>query len=659
MSFLNSSGSSVYSKSFSVTVKQVTLSSIAVKNKPTKLTYTVGETLSTSGLKLTATYSDGSTKEITSGFSCSPATLNTAGTQKITVTYGGKTTSFDVTVRSRLSIVTQPSDVTVNAGESVSFSVKAQGDTLSYQWYYKKSGQTSWNLWNGRTAASTTATANATWDGMQVYCKVTDGSGNAVDSRAAKITVRQELKITKQPVGKTIALGNPLTLSVEAEGDGLTYQWYYKKSGQTAWSKWNGHTHASETCTPNDTWNGIQLYCEVSDAYGNWEDSDIARITVTQGVKITTQPVNKTVTLGDSVTLSLKAEGNELTYQWYYKKAGQSSFSVWSGRTHASETVTPNESWNGIRLYCKVKDSSGNTVNSDTVTVTVNQALSITTQPVNKTVKLGDSVTLSLKAQGSGLTYQWYYKKAGQSSFSAWSGRTHASETVTPNESWNGIQLYCKVKDSSGKTVNSNTVKVLFSDVITVVAQPSNVSTKAGADVTFAVKAVGVGLTYQWQYKKEGASAWSAWGSRTAASTTATANATWNGMQVRCVIKNSAGKSVTSGAAKITVTGLITVTQQPKNVTASAGEDVAFIVKASGSGTLTYQWYYKKAGASEWSKWNGRTTACTVATANASWNGMQVRCVISDSAGNSVTSSAAKITINRSLFLRAFVKSFI
>ena len=77
---------------------EVTIQSVSVKTNPSKTMYNVGETLNTSGLVITATYSDGSNKEITSGFTCNPTTLNTAGQQTITVTYQGKTTTFVVTV---------------------------------------------------------------------------------------------------------------------------------------------------------------------------------------------------------------------------------------------------------------------------------------------------------------------------------------------------------------------------------------------------------------------------------------------------------------------------------------------------------------------------------------------------------------------------------
>ena len=272
--------------------------------------------------------------------------------------------------------------------------------------------------------------------------------------------VPTQLSITSHPADVTAKAGDSVSFSVKAEGEGLTYQWYYKKAGQNAWNKWGTRTAATTTATANDTWNGMQVYCKVTDKDGKTSDSNPATITIQRELKITTQPTNKTVKLGDSVTLSLKAQGSDLTYQWYFKKAGQTSFSKWNNRTHASETVTPNATWDGIQLYCVVKDSSGKSVQSNTVKITVTQDLKITTQPTNKTVKLGDSVTLSLKAEGIGLSYQWYFKKSGQTSFSKWNGRTHASETVTPNATWNGIQLYCVVTDSAGKSLKSGTAKI-------------------------------------------------------------------------------------------------------------------------------------------------------------------------------------------------------
>lgn len=87
---------------FNVTVSNTTrtLSSIAVTTLPTKTTYTQGDTLDTSGIVVTGTYSDSSTGDVTSGCTFSPTTLSTVGTQQITVTHTetNKQTTFDVTV---------------------------------------------------------------------------------------------------------------------------------------------------------------------------------------------------------------------------------------------------------------------------------------------------------------------------------------------------------------------------------------------------------------------------------------------------------------------------------------------------------------------------------------------------------------------------------
>ena len=270
------------------------------------------------------------------------------------------------------------------------------------------------------------------------------------------------LKITAQPTDQNIKLGDTVKLNVKAEGEGLTYQWYFKKAGQTSFSKWNGRTHATETVTPNATWNGIQLYCIVKDSAGNTEQSNPAKITVTGTPKITRQPVSQTVALGDTIQLSVKAEGVGLTYQWYFKKAGQTAWNKWKGRTHATETVTPNATWNGIQLYCEIRDAAGAKVSSSTARITVSGAPKITVQPVSQTMALGDTIQLSVKAEGVGLTYQWYFKKAGQTAWNKWKGRTHATETVTPNATWNGIKLYCEIKDGAGDSVKSDTVTVSF-----------------------------------------------------------------------------------------------------------------------------------------------------------------------------------------------------
>ena len=110
------------STGFYVTVNKV-ISSVTIKTLPTKRTYTVGESFNSAGLKLKVTYTDNSTEEIASGFTCTPGKLSTVGQQKIVVSYKGKSTGFYVTVEkaaSSIAIKTMPTK-----------KVYAEGDTFN------------------------------------------------------------------------------------------------------------------------------------------------------------------------------------------------------------------------------------------------------------------------------------------------------------------------------------------------------------------------------------------------------------------------------------------------------------------------------------------------------------------------------------------------
>ncbi|MCR5781174.1 MAG: leucine-rich repeat protein [Clostridia bacterium] len=74
------------------------ISSISVTSLPEQVSYFTGELLSTEGLTITATYSNGKTQLIDRGFACAPALLSAPGTQEITVIYAGLTDTFNVTV---------------------------------------------------------------------------------------------------------------------------------------------------------------------------------------------------------------------------------------------------------------------------------------------------------------------------------------------------------------------------------------------------------------------------------------------------------------------------------------------------------------------------------------------------------------------------------
>ena len=92
---VNCAGDAVYTATYTAIPM---LSAIAVRTLPDKTQYWKGESLDVIGLTLTAIYSDGSTQEITDGFTVGGFDSETVGEQILTVTYDNFTTTFTVVV---------------------------------------------------------------------------------------------------------------------------------------------------------------------------------------------------------------------------------------------------------------------------------------------------------------------------------------------------------------------------------------------------------------------------------------------------------------------------------------------------------------------------------------------------------------------------------
>ena len=101
----NGSSTSVLSPTIQVSVSEPVLSSISINAMPAAREYKVGDRLNTSGLEIIVKYSNGTSVIVSGGFDVSPTTLNTAGTQNITVSYLGKTCTFPVLVTEAEQVV--------------------------------------------------------------------------------------------------------------------------------------------------------------------------------------------------------------------------------------------------------------------------------------------------------------------------------------------------------------------------------------------------------------------------------------------------------------------------------------------------------------------------------------------------------------------------
>ena len=449
----------------------------------------------------------------------------------------------------------------------------------------------------------------------------------------AKLHFAQKAKITKQPVSVTVANGAAAKTSVTATGDGITYTWYFKNKGASSYSK-SSITTKTYSTTMDSNRDGRQVYCVVKDKYGNSVKSNVVTLSMKKTAKITAQPKTAAAPKGKTVKTTISATGDGLTYTWYFKNKGASSYSKSSITTNAY-TMTADSTRNGRQVYCVVKDKYGNSVKSNVVTLYMGNPAKITKQPANVTVATGSAAKTTITASGDGLTYTWYFKNKGASSYSKSSITTNAY-TMTADSTRNGRTVYCVVKDKYGNSVKSNVVTLYMGNPAKITKQPASANVLSGSQAKTTVTATGDGLTYTWYIKNKGATAWSK-SSATGSSYSVTMKDTSNGRQVYCVVKDKYGNSVKSNVVTLTMKKVAKITKQPASVTVASGASAKITLTATGDG-LTYTWYIKNKGATTWSKSSATGSSYSVTMKDTS-NGRQVYCVVKDKYGNSVKSN--------------------
>ena len=275
------------------------------------------------------------------------------------------------------------------------------------------------------------------------------------------ITLNSTLAITAQPESVTVASGEKATVTVEATGDELTYEWYYKDADADSFAKTSAFIGNTYSVTMTAARAGRQVYCVITDAYGDQVQSDTATLDMVKNeAVIITQPKSVWVAEGEKASVTVEAEGDGLTYKWYYKNPGASKYTYTSSFKGDTYSITMNEARDGRYVFCKVTDAYGNTVKSKTVSLNMKTPLEIVTQPKSVKVAEGEKATVTVEAKGDGLTYKWYYKNPGASSYSYTSSFTGNSYSVTMNEERDGRYVFCRVYDKWGNMVKTNTVSL-------------------------------------------------------------------------------------------------------------------------------------------------------------------------------------------------------
>jgi hypothetical protein len=226
-------------------------------------------------------------------------------------------------------------------------------------------------------------------------------------------------------------------------------------------------------------------------------------------------------------------------------------------------------------------------------TTAVVSAPVITTQPVSQNVCTNASASLSVAANFAS-SYQW---KLGGTPIS---GATSSSYFIAAAIAMDAGNYTATVTNPAG-SVTSGIATVVVGSSIT--AQPVSLSVSATQTATFSVAVAGVSpFTYQWYRIPSGSSTGVAITGATSGSYTTPALVAGNsGDQYYATITNSCSTLTSSNATLTVSSGSVppTITTQPVGETVAVGGTTTFSVVASGTPTLTYQWYRIPAGSAQ------------------------------------------------------------
>ena len=172
--------------------------------------------------------------------------------------------------------------------------------------------------------------------------------------------------------------------------------------------------------------------------------------------EITQQPMSQTVNVGQTATFTVSATGAmPLTYQW--QKNGANI----SGATSATYTTPATTSADNGAMFGVTVMHSTQSVASSLATLTVNGPPSITSQPANQTVIVGQTATFSVTATGTApLSYQWQKNQVNIA------GATSASYTTPATTSADN--------GTSFRVIVTNPVTNVTSNAATLTVNPAS-----------------------------------------------------------------------------------------------------------------------------------------------------------------------------------------
>ncbi|MDP1745588.1 MAG: ice-binding family protein [Bacteroidota bacterium] len=471
-------------------------------------------------------------------------------------------------------VVTDPINDTVCFGDTASFSVTATGTNLTYQWMDGNTPLVTGANISGADSATLYIYPTSFSDTSSFYHVIVNGNLMPSDTSInVSLTVNTAPVIILEPTDQVPCAGSSATFSVVATGSGLTYQWRrgninLSDIGNIAGSDsttlvisnvslldtaYNYNVVVSGTCSPNDISINVSLDVNPSPV-------------------ITMQPSDQTVCEGDSIGFVVVATGTALTYQW--RKGLTNIF----GATNDTLTIDPANITDIASDYnVVITGACLPGVTSLSVSLDVNTAPIITLQPADQTVCAGDTVSFTVAATGTGLTYQWRKGIINLSNIGNISGADSTTLTISgANVSDSSSNYNVVVTGTCLPSAMSMNVSLTVNPIPVAVAS-SNSPICEGSSLSITAQTL-TGATYSW-------SGPNGYNSSAQDSVILSATVANSGTYTLTVTKNGCSDtSTTTVAVNVCFTDL-SVVKTASDMSPFIGRTIVFTIVATNGGT--------------------------------------------------------------------------
>ena len=521
--------------------------------------------------------------------------------------------------------ISQPANVTVPVGQTATFSVTATGTgTMTYQWY--KNGVPI----SGATSSTYSTPATVAGDSGSVFTVTVSNSAGSATSGPATLTVLLPPPLAKSLVPSSTAppYDSSVQLFPSFSGGTAVIGSHGVGSSDITSSAVSGASYPTPLLTSTTTYT-----LTVTNSKGDVVSTTCV-ITPTPVTLTPISPANQTIAPAQTPFTSTASGGATDAVTWT-ASAGTFSGNVWTPPLIAGTYTITATSADEPSVYV-------------TTAITLSPPM-ILTPPASQHICTGSTLTLSVTASYAS-SYQWNLNGT------AIPGATNSTYTVSSAQSANAGNYSVTVTNGL-KSVNSSVVAVVVG-ATSILSNPSSLSLAPTQTALFSVSGQGIGqISYQWyQIPSGGTTGVAISGATISNYTTPPVDTTYNGDQYYATVTDSCG-TLTSTDASLTVTaGNVppTILTQPVGQTVAPGGTPSFTVMASGTPTLSYQWYRVPAGQIAGTAIAGATssTYTVPSSATATANDQDSYYVIVTNSYGQATSQPATLAVGNGISLQ-------